>query len=222
MKLNILSGEKFGKLTVVKEAEAKRLPSGQINRIFLCKCDCGNYKEVRLLHLKRNRISSCGCIVKTRKGESSTYLCKVWREMKYRCLPNYFENHLYFKKGITVCNEWADDYFIFKKWAIEAGYNRGLQIDRINNSKGYSPNNCRFVTPSVNVNNRDNTFYVFYNNKKQALTPLLREKNLIKNISAIKGRIKRGWDVNKAIDTPIKSGNYYNTGYKHKELKFYS
>jgi hypothetical protein len=49
---------------------------------------------------------------------------------------------------------WREDYFSFKDWALANGYRPGLTIDRINNSKGYSPSNCRFVTLSENLQNR--------------------------------------------------------------------
>ena len=88
------------------------------------------------------------------------------------------------------------------------GYSDNLQIDRINNNGNYEPNNCRFVSAIENANNRDYTFKVNYNNKEFAFMDLIRIKDIKKqNIQTIRARIKRGWDHNKAIDTPIRKMN---------------
>jgi hypothetical protein len=208
IKLIIQQGDKFGKLEVISEANKIILPSGQKNRAFKCKCECGNEKIIRLVHLKRGRIASCGCIKNTQNCKSATYLHKVWRAVNRRCGKDYFENHLYYKKGITVCKEWSDTFINFEKWSINNGYKKGLQIDRIDNSKGYSPNNCRWVTSKINNNNRDNTIIVEYNNEKYPISLLLEKLNKKNNYSNILRRIERGWDVKKAIDTPIRKGNY--------------
>ena len=207
-KLDIRIGDKFNQLTVLKELPRKVLPSGQTNRTFLCVCDCGKQKEVRLVHLSRGRIKSCGCLKRVSNTKSETYIRKIWRAIKYRTQPNYCERHLYYDKGIRVCEEWLNNYDSFKKWAETNELKKGYHIDRIDGNKGYNPNNCRVVTPTVNANNRENTFYVYYKGKKRALMMLLREKGLLENDGAIRGRIKRGWSVEKAIDTPIRKSNY--------------
>lgn len=208
VRLIINRGDKFGKLTVIKEAEKKILPSGQPNRIILCKCDCGNKKEIRLLHLVRGRIRSCGCLPKVRVGKSQDPLCKRWRAIKYRCTPNYFEKHLYYDKGIRVCDEWLNSFDEFKKWSLSNGYKPELQIDRIDGSKGYSPDNCRWVTAIINANNRSDTIFVEYNGIKESLKLILVKQGKEFHYSAIRSRIKRGWFINDAINTPIKKGNY--------------
>ena len=208
MKVEIIKGSKVGKLTIVSEAGRRRLPCGQINRFILCKCECGNMKEVRLLHLVRNRISSCGCKKRTRGGNGNQLLCKVWRQMKARCLESYFERHLYFDKGITVSEDWVNSFDNFMRWSISNGYCKGLQIDRKDNSKGYNEGNCRWVTSKVNNNNRDNTFFVTYNGTKIAFCILLDEIDRVNDMNTIRRRIKRGWSCQNAVDTPIRIGNY--------------
>jgi len=209
MKLLIQEGQRFTRLTVIKELPVKRIPSGQINRNFLCKCDCGTEKEVRLVHLSRGRIVSCGCYKNTRDGLGNSLLLKVWRQIKYRCLEGSTESKVYFKKGITVCDEWnGEDHKPFVKWSLENGYKKGLQIDREDNSKGYSPDNCRWVDPIVNQNNKDNTFFVNYKTEKVAFSLLLRDKGLFNHSVTIRRRIKRGWSVEDAFDKPLREGNY--------------
>jgi len=86
-----------------------------------------------------------------------------------------------------------------------------LRIDRINNDGDYQPNNCRFVTNQENINNREITFKVNYDGKQYAFMDLMRLKNISDlNYAAIRTRIMRGWEHNKAIDTPIRNGKYKN------------
>lgn len=87
-------------------------------------------------------------------------LFNVWQTMKSRCENANRDNYArYGGRGITVCEEWqtAEN---FVKWALDNGYEKGLQLDRIDNAKGYSPENCRFVTASVNSRNRRNTKFL--------------------------------------------------------------
>lgn len=202
-KINIERGARYGKLTVFSEAERKTIPSGQKLRVMYCVCDCGNQTNVLLLHLLRGRTLSCGCIKKTVLGLSETPIGRAFRSMHQRCSPNYFEKHLYFEKGISVCDEWKN-FNAFFDWA-KPRFKNGLQLDRINNSLGYSPENCRFVSCKINANNRDNTVYVFYNKKKMPLMLAISSAGKTKHASAIRARIKRGWNPQLAIDAPVRS-----------------
>lgn len=78
-------------------------------------------------------------------------LKRIWYQMKYRCYNKNSKSYkTYGEKGIKVCNEWLNSFESFYKWAINNGYQNNLTIDRIKNSKGYSPDNCRWVTKSFN------------------------------------------------------------------------
>lgn len=207
-KLIINAGDRFGSLIYIRDAERKALPSGQKPRIARCKCDCGRYKNVLVLHLTRLRITHCGCKWHARHGDSRTNLHNMWRGMLNRCRPTYFQKQYYFDKGISVCAKW-NKYAEFKKWALANGYKKGLQIDRKKNHLGYSPSNCHFVTQTVNLANRDNTVKVIYKGKEWALSVLSKELNYNENrYNLILRRIKRGWDTEKAIDQPPRKGNY--------------
>lgn len=192
-------------LTIIKEVEPYILPSGQTNKAFLCKCDCGNEKIVRKLHLVRNRIKSCGCLNKSKQGLSTHPLYKVWQVILLRTKGHY--DDVYRRNNIKVYDEWKE-FLVFYEWAINAGYKKGLQIDRIDSKGNYEPNNCRFVTPKENCNNRENTFFVSYNGKKIAFTDLIDLKKLKHKEATIRGRIKRGWSCEDAINIKIKKGNY--------------
>lgn len=209
-KLFIQHGQRFGNLTVIKEVEPYQLPSGQINRAFLMRCDCGKEKVIRLLHFVRGRTTSCGCVNTIRDGEGNTKLCKLWRAINRRCsaIAHKTQRRHYFDVGIRVCDEWRDSWESFKTWAINNGYKEGMQIDRIDNNGNYSPENCRFVTPQQNCNNREVTFRVLYKGKEYPFTELIDIKNLRNYMTTIRRRIKRGWTVEDAFDKQIRTGNY--------------
>ena len=149
-------------------------------------------------------------------GETNTPLFNKWRSMRARVSPNWVNRKHYFDKGITVCDQWFL-FSEFKKWSLENGYEDGLELDRINNDKGYSPDNCRYVTKIVNNSNRSNTIMVKYNGEVVSLTILCLRMDIPTNqYNAIRRRIKNGWSDQDAIDTPLKQGNY---GHKVNKLK---
>lgn len=205
---NLYIMEKYNMLTVIKEVEPFILPCGQKNKALLCKCDCGTEKIIRQLHLVRGKIKSCGCINKLEMGMPNDPIQKLYRTIRYRVSQNYFERHLYFDKGVKMCDEWKNNRNAFYLWAKNNGYKKGLQIDRIDSNGNYEPSNCRFVTPKQNCNNRENTCFVIYHGKKYAFTQLCEIKNLQKHQATLRGRIKRNWTVEEAFDKPIRKGNY--------------
>lgn len=101
--------------------------------------------------------------------------------MIQRCTnPNSTYFPRYGGRGITVCHEWRTRNN-FKKWALSHGYRNDLTIDRIDNDKGYSPDNCRWVTPSQNCCNRSTTHFVTAFGKRQSLMEWSRELNISYN-----------------------------------------
>lgn len=89
-----------------------------------------------------------------KKRVSATKLYRLWESIKARCYNSKRKDYPnYGGRGITVCKEWFC-FDVFKNWALENGYNPGLEIDRINNDGIYCPDNCRFVTHSENNRNK--------------------------------------------------------------------
>lgn len=106
-------------------------------------------------------------------GDSGTKLYLVWRGIKNRCNlesdPNY---KFYGEKGITVCNEWNDSYEVFKNWSMCNGYKDGLWIERKDNSKGYSPDNCIWEVSIIN--RRHQTHFKLDMNKASYIRTLVK------------------------------------------------
>lgn len=197
--ITLTKGDKYGMLTVIKEGIKLRLPSGQTNRTADCVCECGNKTNVRLVHLVRGRTISCGCIQRSRNGLSSSPIYKIWKAIKDRCDGKTKDAERYKGRGIKVCKEWENDFMPFYNWAKSNGYKKGLQIDRIDNNGNYSPENCRFVTPKENCNNREMTLYVDYKGEKISLNMLLQKLNYPNKYATVVTRLKRGWDVERAL-----------------------
>ena len=87
-------------------------------------------------------------------------LYKLWFSIKTRCYnSNHNYYHRYGGRGIYICEDWKNNFVSFYLWAISHGYEKGLQIDRINNDGNYHPNNCRFVTHQQNCRNRSTKLF---------------------------------------------------------------
>lgn len=89
-------------------------------------------------------------------GKRPAKLYYVWGAMKNRCQdPNTMQYRWYGMKGIKVCPEW-EDFIAFRDWALSTGYKDGLTIDRIDNNKGYYPDNCQWITIIENLKRKGN------------------------------------------------------------------
>lgn len=152
-------GKRYGRLTVVSDAGRTKSYARKLN----CICDCGKEVIVYASNLQRNHTTSCGCVkqeiikagANTTHGKRYTRLYEIWKSMKQRCNnPNKSNYGRYGGRGIRVCREWNESFSAFEKWALSNGYQDDLTLDRENNDKGYSPDNCRWATPKEQANNR--------------------------------------------------------------------
>lgn len=161
--LKDLTGQRFGRLTVIARAGS----DAQSKATWCCLCDCGRKVVVTGTKLRRNNTRSCGCLkgeVARKRlvihGKTNTRLFPIWQSMKDRChCPSHHAYKHYGARGIFVCDEWRYDFMKFYEWAMENGYDENAPIgkctiDRIDNDKGYSPDNCRWVDMKVQNNNK--------------------------------------------------------------------
>lgn len=139
-------------------------------------------------------------------------LSNIFHNMKKRCYcSNSKDFYNYGARGITICKEWLNNeksslgncsigFLAFQEWALNNGYKEDLTLDRIDVNKGYSPDNCQWVTKRVQSNNRRNNFYIEYNGKMQSVSDWCRELKL--NYEKIYRRLHdSGWSIQKAFET---------------------
>ena len=151
--LSTLVGQRFGRLVCLQE----KIAFNPRRRLLFCRCDCGKLKDVDRKNVLGGRVKSCGCLHRPHGGYN-TPLHTVWTGIKQRCLnPKTPTYHRYGGRGIKVCKEWRESFVTFRDFCLENGWKRGLQIDRTDNNQGYSPDNVRFVTRSVNIRNSEIT-----------------------------------------------------------------
>lgn len=161
-----LTGQKFGKLTALYPVKDKTHRAR-----WHCVCECGNEKDVLQQNLSNGHVQSCGCLLSSSNSEriteynrsigrethheTKTRLYRIWIGIKSRCLvetASGFKN--YGGRGISICDEWKNSFLAFSEWAFANGYSDSLTIDRIDVNGDYSPDNCRWVSMSVQQLNK--------------------------------------------------------------------
>ena len=140
--------------------------------------------------------------IKTKKTKKYRLFEGLWSNMKGRCLnPKNKDYKNYGGRGIKVCDEWLNDYFVFERFCLENGYKKGLKLDRIDNNKDYSPDNCKFSNSYESAQNRRVNHFLTYNGETHSTSKWARIKGLKRE--TIKCRIERGWPVELAINAPL-------------------
>lgn len=208
VKHNIVSGYRFGHWTVLKEVG--RHPSTD-RLMYALKCDCGNEKVVQRSHLVSGKSTSCGCYAKeasVKHGLRNHPLYKTWSHMMDRCNnPKNKSYRDYGARGISVCKEWSGDNGL-------ANFIRDMKekpgqfhsIDRIDNDRGYSKDNCRWVTRDIQNKNTRKNIHIEYDGR----IAVARDWDRISGFSGgtVRRRIVKGWTIEEALTTPVREGNY--------------
>jgi len=195
-----LTGKIFNKLYVIEK-------SNKTNKhkdvLWLCLCDCGEYKLCATGALQHGGNKSCGCSIGRRThGDWNLRIRRIWVGMMARCNNhNATSWHNYGAKGIEVCDEW-NDYSAFKSWAYNNGYNDKLTLDRFPNKKGnYCPSNCRWATYKQQANNKSNNRTIKFKGQLKTISEWADEMNISQQ--RIRDRLTLGWTIKDALTKPI-------------------
>lgn len=193
-----MKGLRFGKLTVIE-------PVGKNNYkslMWKCICDCGNERIVDGSGLRAGRNKSCGCAspkfpinVKTH-GYVGTRVYRIWCGMNSRCSESAQgkSRKLYYEKGITVCERWKE----FKNFLEDMGEpDLGMSIDRIDGTKGYYKENCRWADSKTQANNTAANHILTIDGVSKTISEWSDVTGAKPN--TIVCRVRRGWELKKAI-----------------------
>ena len=137
-------------------------------------------------------------------GKRKTRLYRIWANIKTRC---YNERDPHFERwgnrGITMCDEWKDNFQNFYDWSMSHGYSDDLTIDRIDNNGNYEPSNCRWVDMRTQSRNNSRNHIVKLNGIER---PLIEWTEIYKiNYKTVRDRLKRGWNYEKALTEPVET-----------------
>lgn len=199
-------GKIIGYLTVIAPA-ANKGP----HTAWLCRCRCGKEVVIDSGSLRSGLNKSCGCYRDERNklgnithGLSSTRLYRIWIGMRNRCFnPKNPSYDLYGQRGIMVCSEWLD-FETFYKWAVANGYQENLTIERKDNDKGYSPDNCTWIPRPEQVLNLRTNRKITCNGITKTIHEWSVDTGLL--IRTIRSRLDTlKWSAEKTLSTPAKN-----------------
>jgi hypothetical protein len=202
-----LTGQVFGRLTAYSPHHTTR-----VGTYWNCKCICGNECIVLTTKLSNGHTTSCGCKKEETKQKlsnlnkthelSNSRLYKIYRGMISRCYKDYSSNYdRYGGRGITICQEWLDDFMNFYNWAMENGYSDDLSIDRIDPNGIYCPENCRWANAKKQANNTRSTIFLTYKGETKPASEWSEITGINRN--AITRRKRNGWTDEECLTIKI-------------------
>lgn len=208
-----LTGQRFGRLTVLERSKNQK----KKGTVWTCKCECGSLVDVSAGHLKDGHTKSCGCLVKekasyrishasrnVKHGMTNTRIYRIYHKMYLRCYskdnPAY---HNYGGRGITICQEWLGEHGFenFADWSMKNGYADNLSIDRKDNEKGYSPDNCRWATAKEQANNTRSTVFLTYKGETKSASEWSEITGIRQD--TLTYRKRHGWTDEECIEIPL-------------------
>ena len=192
-----LDGKQFGSITVIKRVENSKAGKSR----WLCRCGCGAEWVVTAGNLKRIKgCKECSKKIKAKKhGDSGTRLYNIYLGMMNRCnnKANYSYSH-YGNRGISVCDEWKNDYLVFKQWALANNYDDTKSIERIDVNGNYDPGNCEWIDMRDQVHNRTNSRRYQMNGRTLDVAQWAKEYNI--NYYTLLSRLDKGMDIKAALE----------------------
>lgn len=204
-----LLNQKFGRITVIEKAGVDKYR----NILWRCLCECGNITIVRGTYLINHRTRSCGCLhreiskqINTRHGFAGSKIYDRWQGMILRCNnPNNPKYASYGGRGITVCNRWLNFNFFLNDMGMPP---KGTSLDRIDNNKGYTPDNTRWATVSQQSRNKRTNYWITFNGETKILQDWAEQYRMAPE--SLKQRLKKGMNIENALKKPLRGGNYGN------------
>jgi len=202
--LSDITGQRFDRLLVLSYSDRKTKAN---KRMVWCQCDCGTIKEQVASNLVSGMSKSCGCLIGesakarfTKHGYRSHPMYHRWAAMMQRCYDeNCSEFHNYGARGIKVCDRWRESFW---NYAADLGLPpfESASIDRVVNDGDYCQENCRWVSPKEQSNNKRNCRPIEFNGKVMGISDW--EKALGFGSRSLRRRLDAGMSVEQAFTVP--------------------
>lgn len=210
-----MQGRTYGRLTVI--GLDRTLDSrSKVRTLIRVLCSCGTIKVVDPHSVIRGRSSSCGCLNaqlsserRRSHGMTGTPTHRIWVGMVRRCYDHQATSYQrYGAKGVRVCDRWRNS---FENFLSDMGERPGgMTLDRIDNSRGYEPGNCRWATVAEQARNRTDNHSLTFNGRTMVMTDWAKEIGI--SVFTLAGRLRSGWPVDRALTTPVRN-NARRQGY---------
>lgn len=201
-------GSKFGRLTVLSDPFT---PENKTRTYVYTECSCGVFGAKAVADLSSGATTSCGCYARERSSEresshrmSGSREYNVWKGIKQRCTnPSHTHYASYGGRGIMMCDEWLNS---FETFLADMGPRpEKMTIDRIDNDKGYSKENCRWASQKQQSNNVRNNTLVEYRGKEYTAMELSEIASV--DYATLLWRIGKGWEIERAVNAPSRNPN---------------
>lgn len=200
------TGQTFGDWEVLRRA-----PNAGVQTCWWCKCHasgCGSEVIVRAADLSSGKSTCCGCKAHTQKGLSTTRTYQIWSIMRHRCENTkniVYEN--YGGRGIKVCGRWQK----FSNFREDMGDPaEGMILDRVDGSKGYELENCRWATMAEQQRNRGDNINIEYNGETHCAADWATIVGLCP--TTVYKRLYRGWPAEKVLSLPAGATRSWKRG----------
>lgn len=199
-------------LTPITLANPRIQPNGDKTTMIDCICSCGEKTTVALSHFLKGHTRSCGCYqreilrkARTKYIGNKTGIHSSYFAMISRCYDSDNRSYKnYGGRGVSVCDEWRNNYQSFLDWSLANGWSPGLEIDKDIKGNGllYSPETCCWVTGLVNMSKTSRTVNYNYKGEDKNLPTISRITGI--KLTTLAGRVRdRGLTVQEAVSKPV-------------------
>lgn len=196
------ANHRFGRLLVIGSAEPKKA-----SKRVLCLCDCGKEHIANINNLRSGATSSCGCLRNERIREANSRHSMTdsithnrWKSMRSRCNQKNSKSYpRYGGRGITICEEWNDFEAFLRDMSECPG--DGWTLERKDSDGNYEPSNCKWATRKEQNRNTSRTHLLEFRGESRCVGEWSEILGL--DVQTILSRLRRGWDVDKSLGTPV-------------------